>query len=411
VRDDVRRGEVAGDGHEGAAGAGAAVHAGVGAGRRLVRADVLAREAEALVRALDGRLEVGEAVLAHGLVVRDVEVRPHLLGDCRVALVEARQHGRREGPALGPGLGADAVGAGAARVVRVALVGVLEHALDEGHGHLVDHGVEVLGDLVALGDEDLVAARLGVGELHLRGLGDHRRVRVRLRAVLVRAARAEVGAALLRQVHERRAARADRLARALEGAGVKGPALVPGVGRVARRHGVVVEDVAALAVHDRVLVLVEHVHPDALVGRALLDELALHEVLHRRRREGVAHEGVAVLLVAPVVLVDQVPLLLHHLGRARRREALDRADGARALDRVALGVAHGVALVDGLVGDVGLRAGAAAALLVDADGLGEVDRRDRRVDLLLVEVDLSMRHDVRLGLVEPNLRVGRRCAA
>merc|ERR1719399_1950432 len=69
----------------------------------LVRADVGAGDTEAIVDALDGGLDRRDAVL-HRLRASDVEIGFDGRGSRRVALVDLREHGRGEGPALGPGL-------------------------------------------------------------------------------------------------------------------------------------------------------------------------------------------------------------------------------------------------------------------------------------------------------------------
>jgi len=410
VRDDVRERLVARDGRVGVA---ARLHAGEDARGVLERADVGAREAEARVRLLDLHLERGVALGRHGRGVGDVEVLDDHRRDVLVAGVDAREDRGREGPALGPLLGAVVRRARAEVVVRVRLERVLEHALDERDGHLVDDELELRLDVVALLLGDLVRALLD--ELERLGVGGRAVVGVVDGAV----ARPEVLAALLREVPELDAREAARLA--LERARVERPALVPRVRRVAGGREVVGEDVAGEAVRDGVLELVEHVHPVRLVRGALLHELGLHLVDHVRVLVRRLDERVGVGRVLPVVGVEVEERLRDHLV-GREREALERADGPRALDGVALGrhvgraVAARVAARVAVLGahghvrlgearravDVGLRAEAAAALgvdeprLVERDGVDAVGL-DGVVDLLLVEVDHRVGDDVRRG--------------
>merc|ERR1719171_1559284 len=258
----------------------ARVHAAFDHATGLILTDVGAGDTEAIVDSLDGILDRLDAVL-HRLRARDVKIGSDGRGSRRVALVDLRQHGGSEGPALGPGLRAvlavgsvvDGDGGGVisglavARVAvcRVRLPRVLEHALDQGHRHLADHALkrEVQVRVVArfLHVNEVVTLLSEPGDrldLRVDG-GDGRRVRGRR-------ARPELRAALLRQgVEEVAGARVIRRRRelALERPYVVGHALVPKI------------DVAiALAF----LQVVDGVHPEALVDATLLDELFLHRV-------------------------------------------------------------------------------------------------------------------------------------
>mmetsp|Transcript_21457 Transcript_21457/g.56033 ORF Transcript_21457/g.56033 Transcript_21457/m.56033 type:complete len:379 (+) Transcript_21457:64-1200(+) len=303
----------------------ARVHASVDDAAALIRADVGAADAEAIVDALDGCLHRRDAVLHRPRRARDVEIGSDGRGSRRVALVDLRQHGRGEGPALGPRLRAVAraavVGGDGGGVIsglasarpaalrRIRLPRVLEHALDQGHRHLADHALErklqarvVTRNLVV----QVVLRPVDRGRLDfIVDGGDGRRVRGRR-------ARPELRAALLRQGVEEVAFGGvvrRRLVLALERPVVVGHARVP-------------EFYVAIAL--AFVQVVDNLHPEALVDDALLDELFLHLGWQRPGRR-VLDERVGVVdLRAPIGLVDGVPGVACHGSGARSGEAFER---------------------------------------------------------------------------------------
>merc|ERR1719316_571404 len=353
-----------------------------------VLADVGARDAQALVRALDRRLHRREAA-GHLPRRRDVEVRFDRGRRRLVTIVDLREHGRGEGPALRPRLDAT-VGGGhggvggvggavTGGVGRVSLERVLERALDQRHGAGAVSGDDFVAALNEFGEE-LDVHRGGAGGV----IGP------------------EVVGTLLRELPNKSTVvrdGSDRRRRDL-GAGVERPALVPRVRRAAGRGLVVGQDVARVAVADGVLELVQHVHPDRLVVGALLDQLVRPAVLGDRgvvlgdERVG-PHVGLRVgpSLGLPVRLVELgqrliVPPVVGNTGEFVRRvilggEALDRADRGRALEGVALCAPYrGTVAVGGVV-DVGLGAFAVAAVLVHEQRISE-PRRLRAVGRVVV---------------------------
>merc|ERR1719171_2563755 len=301
-------------------GEGARVHAAFDHAAGLILTDVGAGDTEAIVDALDGGLDRRDAVLHRPCRARDVEIGSDGRGSRRVALVDLRQHGRGEGPALGPGLRAVAraadgggviSGLASARVAfyRVRLPRVLEHALDQGHRHLADHALErklqarvVTRNLVV----QVVLRPVDRGRLDfIVDGGDGRRVRGRR-------ARPELRAALLRQGVEEVAFGGvvrRRLVLALERPVVVGHARVP-------------EFYVAIAL--AFVQVVDNLHPEALVDDALLDELFLHLGRQRPGRR-VLDERVGVVdLRAPIGLVDGVPGVACHGSGARSGEAFER---------------------------------------------------------------------------------------
>ena len=314
----------------------------------------------------------------HGLVVsldrreagrHRVGRRPLLVGtdarrSSRVAAVDHRQDRSGEGPAFGDLL--------VAAVQLGHLVRVAQRALHERHLHLLDDRVLDGLALVALvGRESVAAGREQAEQVRVDGAGASVRI-----AVAVAGARAEVRAALVRQRVQQLAAAAP--VRALEGAGVERPALVPRV-----HAAVVVGSVASAAVADGVLHLVDHVHPDVLVRGALLRQLNARDgrsagkgasALHGR-----AHEVVGVGVAVPVGAVDLVGRLAVHLGSRVRGEAGDRTHGAARL--------HGV-----------------TAVVVHREGVGVVLRRQVGLEVVLVEVDFRVLHDIGAGRVSCNRR-------
>ena len=148
----------------------------------------------------------------------------------RGALVDPRENGRGEGPALGPRLDttvagghgglAGVGGAVAGEVCRVRLERVLERALDERDRHQLDNFINDGLGLGAFRIDDEVAALNKLGEdpdVHRGGAGGE--------------IGPEVVAALLRELPKQRTVVRDGAGRRRRtlGAGVEGPALVPRV--------------------------------------------------------------------------------------------------------------------------------------------------------------------------------------
>mmetsp|Transcript_12868 Transcript_12868/g.47626 ORF Transcript_12868/g.47626 Transcript_12868/m.47626 type:complete len:320 (-) Transcript_12868:132-1091(-) len=269
---------------------------------RQVAAHVGAGDAEARVEALHLRVDDLVAVLDRGCVTLDeLHVGANLRSESGVARVELRHHRRGESPALRlvvlPLLRRGLYAADAL----VGQVCVPEDALDERNRHLLHDLANDQGRAVAVASVE--------GELSLlvqaEQLRVHRRAPGRGVAIVVAGAGEEVGTSLLGEgVHLHAASRP-----VLEGAGVEGPAFVPGVnGRVFVVHGG-----AGLAVEDRILQLVDHVHPGVLVGGALAGDLVANKVRRVDVRAGAiergSHELVGVVVRSPVRAVQFVQVL------------------------------------------------------------------------------------------------------